>query len=43
MPNPDRNDGIWIISGKRQMVYAKRNLVIRDRIAAAQKRSDRQW
>jgi hypothetical protein len=43
MPNPDRKDGLWIISGKRQMVYAKRNLVIRDRIAAAQKRSDRQW
>ena len=30
-------DGKWKIGGKRQMVYAKRELTIRDRIAAAKR------
>lgn len=35
--NPGRNDGLWVVGGKRQVVYAKRGLSIRDRIAAAQR------
>jgi hypothetical protein len=33
--NPDAKDGLWVISGKRQTVYAKKSLPSRDQIAAA--------
>jgi hypothetical protein len=33
--NSDASDGLWKISGKRQVVYARQDLSIRDRIAAA--------
>jgi hypothetical protein len=34
--NPDaQSDGLWRVSGKRQAVYTKAKLVLRDRIAAA--------
>jgi hypothetical protein len=33
--NPDAKDGLWRIKGRRQAVYAKRNLSERDRISAA--------
>jgi hypothetical protein len=33
--NPDRDTGLWVVSGKRQVVYAKAELPLRDRIAAA--------
>ncbi|RWG82876.1 MAG: hypothetical protein EOQ69_15165 [Mesorhizobium sp.] len=33
--NPDSKQGLWRINGKRQVVYAKRSLSLRDRIAAA--------
>ncbi len=33
--NPGANDGQWKIAGKRQTVYARRDLTVRDRIAAA--------
>lgn len=35
--NDDADDGLWKISGRRQVVYAKANLSLRDRIAAARK------
>lgn len=35
--NPSAKDGLWVSDGKRQVVYAKRDLSIRDRIAAAQR------
>lgn len=41
--NPDRKDGLWVVKAKRQVVYARRDLPIRDRVAAARKRSDRPW
>jgi hypothetical protein len=33
--NPDADDGLWKIGGKRQTVYAKITLGLRDQIAAA--------
>jgi len=33
-PNQKR-DGLWKISGKSQAIYAKRELCVRERIAAA--------
>ncbi len=33
--NPDATDGLWKIAGKRQTVYAKAGLSVRDQIAAA--------
>jgi Family of unknown function (DUF5906) len=35
--NPDAGDGLWKIWGKRQAVYAKSSLPLRDQIAAARK------
>jgi len=32
--NPDSNDGLWRVDGKRQVVYARRELSVRDRLAA---------
>lgn len=38
---PVRNDnaksGLWVIGGKRQVIYARQDLSVRDRIAAAQR------
>jgi hypothetical protein len=33
--NDAANDGLWVINGKRQAVYAKNSLAIRDRLSAA--------
>jgi hypothetical protein len=33
--NPSRDTGLWVVGGKRQVVYAKTLLSVRDRIAAA--------
>ena len=33
--NPDATDGLWKVTGKRQAVYAKRDLSLRDQIEAA--------
>jgi hypothetical protein len=33
----DRHEGRWVINGTRQLVYARSDLSIRDRILAAQK------
>ena len=36
VPNPaDKTDGRWRVDGKRQVIYGRRDLQIRDRIAAA--------
>ena len=35
--NPDRGDGLWILQGKRQVVYAKASMSPREQIAAAKK------
>jgi hypothetical protein len=35
VPNPDRKDGLWWISGRRGAIYARRALPIRARIEAA--------
>lgn len=33
--NDDAKDGLWVVKGKRQAIYAKKDLDIRDRIVAA--------
>jgi hypothetical protein len=33
--NPDANDGLWRINNKRQVIYARRELSVADKIAAA--------
>jgi hypothetical protein len=33
--NPDADDGLWKIHGKRQVIYAKAELSPRDQYAAA--------
>jgi hypothetical protein len=33
--NPDADDGLWKITGKRQVIYAKAELSPRDQYAAA--------
>jgi len=33
--NPDRNDGLWIVSGARQVVYARANLKTHQQVRAA--------
>jgi hypothetical protein len=35
--NPDRETGLWVINGERQVIYAKAVLPIRDQIAAARR------
>jgi hypothetical protein len=35
--NDAANDGLWVINGKRQVVYAKAELSLRDRLVAARK------
>lgn len=39
--NPDAKDGLWVVDGRRQVVYASRELSIRERIEAARKRTAR--
>ena len=34
--NDATKDGLWVLEGKRQVVYAKRELSVRGRIIAAQ-------
>ena len=33
--NSDSKDGLWKIEGQRQVIYARKDLSLRDRIAAA--------
>ena len=33
--NDPVKDGLWVISGRRQAIYAKAALSVRDRVAAA--------
>ena len=35
--NPNRKNGLWVINGERQVVYAKQVLPLREQIAAARK------
>jgi hypothetical protein len=35
--NDAADDGLWVINGKRQVIYAKACLSVRDRYAAARK------
>ncbi len=35
--NPNRNDGLWSIAGVRQVIYAKKELSVRDAIIAVKK------
>lgn len=37
--NPERKDGFWVVGGKRQVIYARATMSIRDRIHAAQQRA----
>jgi hypothetical protein len=34
--NPDANDGLWRVNGRRSVVYARQALSVRDRLEAAQ-------
>jgi hypothetical protein len=34
--NPDRKDGLWLINGRRQVVYALKGMSVRDQLKAAQ-------
>jgi hypothetical protein len=36
--NDTADDGLWKSDGKRQVIYARNNLPLRDRIAAVQRR-----
>jgi hypothetical protein len=38
--NEAADDGLWVINGKRQVVYAKACLSLRDRFAASQELVD---
>jgi hypothetical protein len=31
----DVKDGLWVIGGRRQAIYANKNLPVRDRVSAA--------
>ena len=35
--NPDADDGLWKLEGKRQAVYAKASMSLREQIAAVRK------
>ena len=39
--NPDADDGRWNLQGKRQVVYAKANLSLRDQIRAVKGKGER--
>lgn len=41
--NPGAKDGLWVVKGRRQVVYARKELSIRERIEAAQRRAARTW
>ena len=34
--NPTAKDGLWRVSGRRQVIYARQELSVRERLAAAQ-------
>jgi hypothetical protein len=36
MRNPDVADGLWKLGGKRQVIYVKESLSVRDGLIAAQ-------
>jgi hypothetical protein len=40
--NPDAEDGLWRIAGKRQAIYARADLSLRDQLAAAARLAGRQ-
>jgi hypothetical protein len=33
--NDDVKDGLWVISGRRQAIYARASLSVRDRVSSA--------
>ena len=35
--NPDADDGLWRLNGRRQVVYARNNLGFKDRLGAARR------
>jgi hypothetical protein len=37
--NSEPKDGLWVINGKRQAIYARASLSLRERVLAAQKRA----
>jgi hypothetical protein len=37
--NPDADDGLWAINGRRQVIYARYNLGFKDRLSAAEERA----
>jgi hypothetical protein len=41
--NSTAKDGLWVVAGKRQVVYARRDLSVRQRVDAAQKRTAQSW
>lgn len=41
--NPDAEDGLWRIDRKRQAIYARADLPLRDQLTAAAKLAGRQW
>jgi hypothetical protein len=41
--NPEAKDGLWVVADKRQVVYVRRDLPIRQRSEAARKRTARPW
>jgi hypothetical protein len=41
VPNEDVKDGLWVINGKRQVIYAKAGLSTRERYLAAQRLAGR--
>jgi hypothetical protein len=41
--SPSAGDGRWAVNGKKQTIYAKRELSIRDRIAGASRRAEQPW
>jgi hypothetical protein len=40
--NPDRDTGLWVINGARQVIYAKAELCVRDQLDAANELTRRQ-
>ena len=38
--NYDAKDGLWVIGGKRQVIYARSELSLADQIRAAQRLAD---
>jgi hypothetical protein len=38
--NPDAKDGLWVIAGKRQSIYARAELPLNDQLTAARRLRD---